>query len=549
MGVEFLLIIILSILVLLLGGLLFARYRKESGQLSVLEKMSLPEFAEFLRSNSVDGNIQAVAKKVSNLLTNSFGCERIIFLRKKRGHLELNYYNGITKFNRKDFQITYGDGLAQKLSASFLPMKLEMLKGAVSPEYYKLLESFGVDVYFSIYWRDNLYGIYFVKSNMEVRTPAFTLLVASMAQSLSAAYHIKWHESRVSNLEKKIGTNAKFPNRDKEAVQKEDVSESRFLNLISIRNTDLLVPRIVNSLGDELRLSKFNFLYSEQSGNDAPGAVWKGTKKFASEPNSAALAGLYKKIKGQGIQSIVKVRESVPELSDWLNSLEKSGVDYVTDFALSKNRPGVLAFSGVKPTQAVKAKLKTYRRFTSELIENAEAYQKAELMSYTDGLTGLSNQRYMYKRLEEEINRAKRYSRPLAFIIFDIDELKNVNDTYGHLAGDALIKQVGQTLKKSIRAIDVVARYGGDEFCVVMPESDEETCVKFMARMIQTIANSPIKLPDLAKPTNCTVSMGAALYPEHAGEAQKLIYAADMALLKAKGGGRNRYLTYSPESA
>jgi diguanylate cyclase (GGDEF)-like protein len=230
----------------------------------------------------------------------------------------------------------------------------------------------------------------------------------------------------------------------------------------------------------------------------------------------------------------------------WIEKLRQAGLEYLMLFPCGEGGEGILAWGGKKLVEADKLRLAKYRRFAADLFENAAQFEQAEIMSYTDALTGLANQRYMYKRLEEEINRSRRYSRPLAFVIFDIDDLKTINDTYGHQAGDALLKQVGQALKKSTRAIDIIARYGGDEFCVVMPESDEETSVKFMRRMLETIAGTEIRLEGITEALHCSVSMGGALFPKHAKEAQKLVYAADMALLQAKEKGRNRFLIHSP---
>ncbi len=549
MNVESVLIIALSILTLVLGLLLFVRTQNQKRQMGIIRRMNLVEFSEFLRTNSVEGNIQAVAGRVSTLLAKTFGCNRIIFLRKKRGTLELNYYHGISSFNRRDFQIPFRNDLAEKLSKDFLPMKLERIISLLPVALYETLIKHKVDIYFPIYWRSNLYGLYFVNSSNETRSPAFTLLIASLAHSLSAAYHIKWHESRLSDLEKELESNRKLPPKDDKVHGKSEMPSSEIIPLLKLRDTSLLVPRIINTLGEGLHLHKFSFSYEAGKDSESPQQISKGLKEKLEPLQHAAFRKLSEKIRKNGPQSIDKLKNSDDATGKWLVQLKEYGLNYLAAFPLTENAEGVLAWSGTAPSSDFLSRLKSYNRLAADLLENAEAFRQAELMSHTDALTGLSNQRYMYKRLEEEINRAKRYGRPLAFIIIDIDELKFINDTYGHQAGDALIKQVGQALKKSIRAIDIVARYGGDEFCVVMPESDQDTCIKFMQRMLETIAETAIILEGQPKPVHCSVSMGGALFPIHAQVPDKLIYAADMALLAAKEGGRNRLVVYAPKVA
>ncbi len=187
-------------------------------------------------------------------------------------------------------------------------------------------------------------------------------------------------------------------------------------------------------------------------------------------------------------------------------------------------------------------------------FKNIVHYKSIEELSYIDGMTELYNYRYFYKRLTEEVHRAKRFERKLALVILDIDDFKNYNDSFGHQAGDQLLKQLGRLLSLTVRSIDVVSRYGGEEFCVIMPESNTDECLKFMERLRKSIMNFPFKSEvesggeEFQKHEhNITVSLGGAIYPQDAHTVDRLIYCADMGLLKAKSQAKNRSVMYEEQ--
>ncbi|HHI02268.1 MAG TPA: GGDEF domain-containing protein, partial [candidate division Zixibacteria bacterium] len=160
-------------------------------------------------------------------------------------------------------------------------------------------------------------------------------------------------------------------------------------------------------------------------------------------------------------------------------------------------------------------------------------------MSYTDGLTGLYNHRYFQKRLTEELQRASRYGRSLALLILDVDDLKVINDNYGHPAGDILLKSLANILSDSVRSIDLISRYGGDEFCLIMSETSRNRARLSMNRIRSRIASNPLRLEGASDNIQYSVSIGGAVYPVDAESVDDLIKAADKALLQAKAEGRN----------
>ncbi len=182
----------------------------------------------------------------------------------------------------------------------------------------------------------------------------------------------------------------------------------------------------------------------------------------------------------------------------------------------------------------------TFSRMFGLILDNLTNFEKIERLSYTDEMTGLYNYRYFYKRLQQEMTRAQRFNRHLGLVIFDVDGFKVFNDTYGHQSGDFLLEQLGGLLTKSVRSIDIVSRYGGEEFCIVMPDTNAADCINFMDRLRNAILENEFRDKFTPASLKITVSLGGAIYPNDAQRIDRLIYCADMALLQAKSTGKNK---------
>lgn len=184
-------------------------------------------------------------------------------------------------------------------------------------------------------------------------------------------------------------------------------------------------------------------------------------------------------------------------------------------------------------------------------LKNNELIRKntlLEQMAITDSLTGLYNKGYMLKRLENEIIRAARYHEFTSLIIMDIDNFKEVNDTYGHLSGDKLLKDISKLISSLVRDVDITARYGGDEFFVICPNTDLNGAKILADRIRSRVENHKFKLEQSS--TTATLSMGISnTDPSHItlveNDLKKLINEADIALYHAKSKGRNRVEIYS----
>lgn len=183
-----------------------------------------------------------------------------------------------------------------------------------------------------------------------------------------------------------------------------------------------------------------------------------------------------------------------------------------------------------------------FNAFLHEKVENEKS--QFEKLAITDYLTGLYNVRYFYNCIDGEISRAQRYKLQLSCLMIDIDHFKKINDNYGHRAGDVVLTEFAQLLKKHTRKSDVLARYGGEEFIVLLPQTSPQAAVSKAEALRNFIKKH--KFRGIQGKSGLTVSIGISSYPAHAiKNKEDIITLADNALYKAKADGRNRVLLYN----
>jgi two-component system, cell cycle response regulator len=179
-------------------------------------------------------------------------------------------------------------------------------------------------------------------------------------------------------------------------------------------------------------------------------------------------------------------------------------------------------------------------------IENAVNRARLVRSGLTDFLTGLHNRRYLHARLREELARAQRARQPVACLMLDVDHFKRINDQYGHLAGDAVLREVAQRIDTEMRMSDTGVRFGGDEFAIVLPQGGVGDGERLAARVLEAVRGQPVSIGGHAEET-VTLSIGvAAAAPDQSTRdfkvvADRLIAEADAALYRAKSAGRNRF--------
>ena len=178
--------------------------------------------------------------------------------------------------------------------------------------------------------------------------------------------------------------------------------------------------------------------------------------------------------------------------------------------------------------------LRTLADLFAGALHNALTFQKAQEQAITDGLTGVKTHRYLMETLSQEWKRSTRANRPFSLVLMDLDRFKFVNDFYGHLEGDVVLQRVGHILEQNCRRSDVVARYGGDEFVILMPETSVEQARQLASKLRGWIASDP-----LLRDKNITASFGIAGFPVHGSTPQELIQVADSSMYLSKHQGGN----------
>ena len=177
-------------------------------------------------------------------------------------------------------------------------------------------------------------------------------------------------------------------------------------------------------------------------------------------------------------------------------------------------------------------------------LENARTYNEVVMTSQQDSLTKLWNHGHFQKLLQEGIVDAKINKKDLSLVIFDMDDFKTYNDTFGHQAGDKALEFIARTAKTVMRRYDYLARYGGEEFAAVLPGTSKEEALKLAERLREIVEKETSNTWQSIIPRKITVSIGVATFPEDAQEKEKLIFCADGALYEAKRAGKNQVRTY-----
>jgi diguanylate cyclase (GGDEF)-like protein len=178
----------------------------------------------------------------------------------------------------------------------------------------------------------------------------------------------------------------------------------------------------------------------------------------------------------------------------------------------------------------------------AKFMKTSLSHKKVKELSLRDGLTGIYNHRHFQEMLGYTVAHSDRYDEKASLILLDVDNLKGVNDSYGHQAGDSVLTFVGKVLVESLRKIDIQARYGGDEFAVILPNTNKRGSLVVAQKIKNSIKNMPFKFK--GDEINITLSIGISTYPDNAPDGEILIEKADRALYESKNQGKDKVVHY-----
>ena len=350
-----------------------------------------------------------------------------------------------------------------------------------------------------------------------------------------AADYMRKSEKRLLNLFNTL--NMRTAELEKSQAQLEMIYENTRI-LGSLLDTDSIVEEVTRLTGRVLQYDSSAVVFMDRDQN-----YYYRARFNRGQPNNHPKAidknknGLMSKVFKMG--EAVSVKDA-SNRDDYTVLDEKAKSVMIVPLTTHAKTTGCLVAESYKKdnfTERDEKMLMAIARSAALALENALLHKRTEELTMIDDLTGTYNYRYFVRKLQEEKRRAARYNLPLSLIMVDIDWFKKINDSYGHEAGNVVLKQLSAIIKECIRDVDIFARYGGEEFAVILPQTPQKDALAIGERIRTRVEEETIETePGRIK---ITVSVGLSSYPENGHSEEELVSIADQALYRAKGEGRN----------
>ncbi|MDD5772026.1 MAG: diguanylate cyclase [bacterium] len=304
------------------------------------------------------------------------------------------------------------------------------------------------------------------------------------------------------------------------------VDSSDQINILVVENKDITLKFLKKILpGSHYHLEK------AKDHNEAVNKLSKGEYRIIiTESEFPGIKGieLIKRIKDTNSEHCILVSSSFPTIKEALESLKAGAYDFI-------------------PTPFDEEATKIILNKAIERQKLFKERDKYKDLSNKDGLTELFNHRHFHELLEKEIKRSKRFAHRFSLLMIDIDNFKNINDTLGHFEGDRILRNISKFFSQSVRDIDQVCRYGGEEFTIILPETDKNGAL-ILAHRLRLMVPVTINKSNLSyNNIETTISIGLSCYPVDAQMKDELIKSSDLALYQAKHLGKNRVCSFIPD--
>ncbi|HEX5166037.1 MAG TPA: diguanylate cyclase, partial [Thermomicrobiales bacterium] len=302
----------------------------------------------------------------------------------------------------------------------------------------------------------------------------------------------------------------------------------------STLDSDEALRRIV-----EMLATVFGYSYVSISlidGEQLDSTAWHGLPEGSVPPPFILGAGVAGRVAQTGLAELVDLFTADEE-----SSIARADTtsQIVVPIRCSGELAGVISVEGTEQQPLTRHDLEllqTFAEHAGTVISNARRYEQVQQLALRDPITDLPNYRQFQTRLNAELARSERHGRPLALLVIDLDGFKSINDAFGHLAGDEVLRQIGSRLLAELRESDVLARYAGDEFVVILPETDRSLAQQIAGRLHSAIASQPFRVSS-GQQVIVSLSIGVAAFPDDATSDDGLVRAADSAMYQLKRGG------------
>ena len=266
--------------------------------------------------------------------------------------------------------------------------------------------------------------------------------------------------------------------------------------------------------------------------------LYEITKEITKSLNEGEAFEIFK----QKLHEHVEFKECrfLDPLSNEVKGLRKEKGYFVFTLQSKKKKIGYLALEGV--SEKDKEKVMILGHQFALALRRVHLYQEIEQIAITDSLTDVHTRRHVTERFQEELKRSKVRNIKMSFLMIDVDFFKKFNDQYGHLTGDQILRETGVLINENIREIDIAGRYGGEEFCVILPDTGHQGAQYAAERIRKAVEDAVIKAYDAS--VKVTVSIGTSTFPDDGRKMDELIDKADWALYRAKKQGRNKVCSF-----